>query len=94
MSDSKMLKAVCNKTGLHLGLELKKLGNVWKVVNVVRLSDDEAVIIGSEVTQASFLTNDNLLACRKCGNRKVGGCNCSKELHSCSKTMKYQFDCV
>lgn len=94
MSDSKMLKAICNRTGLQLGLELKRISGVWKVVNVVRLSDDEAMIIGSEIRQPSFYTNDNLLACRKCGNRKVGGCSCSKSLHACSKTMKYQFDCV
>ena len=94
MSESKMLKARCNKTGLLFGLELKKIGSAWKVVNVVRISNEEASIIASEVKQADFFTNENLLACRRCGNRRVSGCSCSRKNHPCSPTMKYCFDCV
>ena len=94
MSESKILKAKCNKTGVYFGLELKQFGSTWKVVNFIRLSEDESKIIASEVRQPSFLTNENLIACTGCGNRKVSGCSCSKQHHSCSPSMKYQFDCV
>ena len=57
MSDSKMLKARCTKTGRAYGLELKKFGADWKVVNMIDLSSDEAGIIMSEVRQPFFETN-------------------------------------
>ena len=94
MSESKILKAKCNKTGVYFGIELKQFGSTWKVVNFIRLSEDESKILASEVRQPSFLTNENLIACTSCGNRKVSGCSCSKQHHSCSSSMKYQFDCV
>lgn len=94
MSESKMLKAICKKTGICFGLEVKRFGSDWKVVNAVRLSDDEASVLTSEVKQATFETNNNLVACRTCGNRKIGGCKCPKKAHQCSKKMKYEFDCV
>ena len=49
MSESKMVKAVCKKTGISFGLEVKRYGSDWKVVNAVRLSDDEARVLTSEV---------------------------------------------
>lgn len=94
MSDSKMLKARCTKTGRAYGLELKKYGADWKVVNMIDLSSEEAGIIMSEVRQPFFETNKNLLSCVKCGNRRISGCSCSKKLHSCSAGMKYRFDCI
>ena len=94
MSESKMVKAICKKTGISFGLEVKKFGTDWKVVNAVRLSDEEASVLTSEVKQSTFETNNNLVACRTCGNRKIGGCKCPKKTHQCSKKMKYQFDCV
>lgn len=94
MAESKFLKAKCRKTGLFFGLDVKKYGSVWKVVNMVRLSDEEAKLTASEVRQDAFETNSNLLACSKCGNRRIGGCSCSKKLFQCSPRMKYKFDCV
>ena len=94
MSDSKFLKARCTKTNDCFGLEIKQFGSQWKVVNMIKLSDDEARLISSEVKQGSFETNKNLLACLKCGNRVVGGCSCAKKQHQCTKNMKYQFDCI
>ena len=93
-SESRMLKAVCKKTGRYFGLELKKIGATWKVVNMVVLSDEERKIISSEVRQMVFETNDNLIACSKCGNRKIGSCSCARKKHQCSARMKYEFDCV
>lgn len=94
MAESKFLKAKCRKTGLYYGLEIQKIGLKWKVVNMIRLSDDEARVISSEVKQDSFETNSNLIACSKCGNRRVGGCSCAKKAFQCTKSMKYKFDCI
>lgn len=94
MSESKILKAKCGKTGLEFALELKKFGSTWKVVNFVPISEEESKIIASEISQPVFLTNENLVPCRNCGSRKVSGCSCSRKKHSCSPSMKYQFDCV
>ena len=54
MAESKFLKAKCRKTGLYYGLEIQKVGLKWKVVNMIRLSDDEARVISSEV-KAKYL---------------------------------------
>ena len=94
MSESKFLKAYCEKTNQYFGLEIKKFGSSWKVVNMIQLSSDEAKIISSEIEQSYFETNANLIPCSKCGNRKVGGCSCAKKKHQCAHNMKYQFDCV
>ena len=94
MSESKMLKARCRKTGRSYGMEIKKFGSVWKVVNMIDLNDEEAGIIMSEVRQPSFETHTNLLACTRCGGRRVGGCSCSPKNHACTRTMDYEFDCI
>ena len=94
MAESKFLKAYCEKTNQYFGLEIKKFGSVWKVVNMIQLSNDEAKIISSEIEQNSFETNTNLIPCLRCGNRKVGGCSCAKKKHQCVRNMKYQFDCI
>ncbi len=94
MSESKFLKAYCAKTSQYFGLEIKKFGSTWKVVNMIKLSSDEAKIISSEIEQPSFETNSNLIPCSKCGKRKVGGCSCAKKKNQCSRSMKYQFDCI
>lgn len=94
MEEKKFLKARCRKTGRYFGLEMEKVGLKWKVVNMIMLSDEEASLVSSEVKQASFETNTNLLACSKCGSRKVGGCACAKKTSRCSKFMPYQFACT
>ena len=94
MAESNFLKAYCEKTNQYFGLEIKKFGSSWKVVNMIQLSSDEAKIISSEIEQSYFETNANLIACSKCGNRKVGGCSCAKKKHQCARNMKYQFDCI
>lgn len=94
MGEKKFLKATCRKTGLHFGLDVQKFGADWKVVNMVRISDEEAALTTSEVKQDIFETNDNLLPCSKCGSRKIGGCSCSKKVFQCNRSMKYKFDCV
>lgn len=94
MAENKFLKAYCRKTGQYFGLEIKKFGLKWKVVNMIPLSADEAKLISSEIEQSSFETNDNLLACSKCRSREVGGCSCAKKKVQCTRHMKYNFECI
>ena len=94
MAESKFLKAYCDKTNQYFGLEIKKFGSTWKVVNMIQLSTEDARLISSEIEQSSFETNSNLIPCHSCGNRRVGGCSCSKKRHQCARNMKYQFDCI
>lgn len=98
MSETKLVKAFCDKTNKHFAFEVlefkRMLHHEWKVVNMLEISDKEAKILSSEVKQDSFVTNENLQACKYCGNRKVGGCNCTENKTSCSRDMKYQFNCI
>ena len=94
MSNTKLVKAYCSKTNKHFGLEVLQFGGKWKVVNFIELTDDEAKITVSEVKQDSFETNTNLLPCKRCGSRKVGGCRCTERETSCSHDMKYKFNCI
>ena len=94
MENTKFLKAYCEKTKQHFGLEIKEFGGVWKVVNFINITSDEAKVMASEIKQASFVTNSNLQACKKCGKREVGGCSCPPKSATCQKNMKYNFQCV
>ncbi len=93
MNEARFLKARCKKTGHYIGLEIWKIGGKWKVVNAVPLSNDEARIVYSEVRQPVFETNSNLVACAKCKNRAISGCNCSKRNHPCTAD-DFHFDCI
>jgi stress response protein SCP2 len=94
MSESKFLKAYCEKARQYFGLEIKRFGTTWKVVNMIHLSDEEAKLISSEIEQSFFETNKNLIPCQKCGNRRVSGCSCAKHKQMCARGMKYRFDCI
>ena len=94
MSDVKIVKAFCKKTKQYFSLEVRKFGSAWKVTNVTHLSDDEAKLVSSQVTQSEFFTNDNLLACTQCKTRKVGSCSCHYSVFKCKKGMPYKFNCV
>ena len=94
MEECKFVKAKCKRTGLYYGLDVKQYGSTWKVVNMVRLSEDEAKLTSSEVRQDVFETNTNLIPCSTCGSRRVGGCTCARSRIQCSGSMKYQFDCI
>lgn len=96
MLGTKFVKAYCKKTGQYFGLEVKKYGSEWKVVNMDFLSEEKGRVLASEVEQSKFYTNKNLLACSRCNSREVGGCSCGpkKQGVTCKKGMKYNFDCV
>ena len=93
MQDTKFIKAKCEKTGKRFGLEIKKFGLEWKVVNFINLTEAEAAVITSEVKQRKFVTNANLQPCKKCGKRIVGGCACAKKTQNC-RADRYDFQCV
>ena len=94
MSESKILKARCRKTGAQFGMELREYGGEWKIVNMIKMEDCEADSILSEVRQPKFHTHTNLIPCQKCGSRVVGGCACAKVGATCTKEMKYKFSCI
>ena len=93
MKDTKFIKGYCKKTKQHFGLEIKKIGAVWKVVNFINITAEEASVITSEIKQASFSTNENLLPCKKCGKRVVSGCSCPQKTFQC-RAGEYNFQCV
>ena len=92
MAETKFIKARCDRTGKYYGLEVKKIGTVWKVVNMIGLSTDEARVITSEISQPSFETHTTLVPCKVCRSRKVGGCACTAR--SCQGVSKYNFQCI
>lgn len=94
MKDTKFVKAYCDKTKQHFGLEIKKIGGEWKVVNMIHLTPDEAKVMSSEINQPAFYTHTTLQACRTCLSRKVGGCTCAPKKFSCQRKPKYNFQCI
>jgi stress response protein SCP2 len=94
MKGTKFIKGICTKTKRYFGLEIKQFGGTWKVVNFINLTPDQAALMTSEIRQSSFQTAENLQACAKCGNRVVGGCDCPKKSFDCTRSEKYNFQCV
>ena len=92
--ETKFVKAYCEKTKQYFGLEVKLVGSTYKVTNVTHLTPQEAGVTATEVTQSSFETNKNLLACERCGSRRVGGCSCARSVNQCAPGMEYRFNCV
>ncbi len=94
MKNTKMLKAVCKKSGKHFALEIKQYGGEWKIVNFLDIGAEEASLMSSEIRQPSFSTADFLQACERCGGRKAGGCKCAPSSYSCRADGRYNFQCV
>ena len=94
MFETKLVKAKCQRTGKHYGLEVSQIGGVWKIVNVIDMKDEEAKLVASEVRVSDLETHTNLLPCGNCGSRKFGGCGCIKNRTACSHDMKYNFQCI
>ena len=94
MSERKILKAYCDKTGKNYALYIDKKGSEWKVVDFVDISANEARVLTSEVSQPRFVTNSNLLACSSCGSRTVSGCNCASGNTRCRRGMSYNYQCI
>ena len=94
MEESKFIKAYCRRTGKHYGLEARKYGSVWKVVNMDELSEEDAALVATELRETNLVTNENLLPCSVCDSRVVSGCSCIKNRMACSADMPYNFDCI
>lgn len=94
MRNTKILKARCKKTGRWSALELKQVGGDWRVINMIPLTADEASLLSSEIRQPVFQSHTSLLACSRCGNRKVSGCGCLSKRISCKADMPYQYECM
>lgn len=94
MRNTKFIKGHCSKNGQYVALEVKQFGSEWKVVDMTLMSDSDARLLASEVTQDSLKTNDSLLACPVCGNRKVGGCSCTFKAGKCPEKNTYNFKCI
>ena len=77
MKDTKFVKGYCAKKNQYFGLEVKKDGCSWKVVNFLPLTSEEGRLASSEVRQDTFYTANNLLSCPTCGSRRIGGCSCA-----------------
>ena len=93
MKNTKFIKAYCKNTKQHFGLEIKQFGGVWKVVNFINITEEEASVISSEVKQSLFMTDDNLQPCKKCGKRVVSGCSCPQKSFNC-RSKEYNFQCI
>ena len=91
---TKFVKGYCDKAKQYFALEMKQVGSQWKVANMTHLDSHAAKVVSTELDPGTFVTDDSLVACRHCGNRRVGGCDHSKSNHPCSVGMKYQFDCI
>lgn len=88
------VKTYCDIGRKFYGLEVRKEGFSWKVTDVLPLSEREALLASTdpEVNVRGLETADNLLACKGCGSRKVGGCSCAYGGQRCSGD--YDLMCV
>jgi hypothetical protein len=93
MNDTKIVKAICAKTGKYFALEVKQIGGENRVVNMVELSSGEADHIASEMRVKELKSADNLLPCSRCGSRTVRGCACARNSR-CAKSTPYRFQCL
>lgn len=93
MNDTKIIKAICARTGKYFALEVKQIGGEYRVVNMVELAGDEADRIASEIRVKELKSADNLLPCFRCGSRTVMGCACAQN-KKCAKGNPYRFQCL
>ena len=96
MRNTKIVKARCTKTGAAFGLEVKQFGSTWKVVDFVRLTDQQDAKLESQVDVGTTISvADNLLTCECCGSRQVGGCSCpTNQNRRCRKDDPYRYQCI
>lgn len=96
MKNTKIVKARCEKTGAAFGLEVKQFGSAWKVVDFVRLTDQQNAKLESQVDVGTAISvADNLLDCEYCGSRQVGGCTCpTHQNRRCRKDEPYRYQCI
>ncbi len=94
MAGEKILLAHCPKTGKKFCVEVKKNGLTYEAVNFVDLSESDYAKLSSEISPATVVSADNLVACRYCQSRRVAGCSCNRRRKQCSSKGKYDFQCI
>lgn len=94
MEGSKVVKAICPKTGKRFSLEVVNKGGEYKVVDFTPLSKEQAERFASEVRQDRFVTADSLIPCRFDGIRVVGSSPNVERGLRCNAQMGYQFNCI
>ena len=90
---NEFLKGYCSKTKQFFHVQLEKIGEKYVATNMVLLTDNEAKKLTTPIKQDSFYTSQNLIACRKCGGRLIGGCSCPETYFNCQKG-EYNFSCI
>lgn len=94
LKDTKFVKAKCSKTGISFAIEIKKFGSTWKAVDFVRLTEEHAKKMESQVTVSEIVSAESILDCDVCGNRKIGGCSCPSKGRVCKVSDPYRFQCI
>ena len=51
-------------------------------------------MLTSDPVGAGLVTANNLIPCRHCGSRKIGGCSCARTRKTCRAGDKYDFQCA
>ena len=91
---SKVVKMKCQKYKKYFCAELKQNNGIWKVVNFIPINSDEYSVLQTELKIDNLMTDDSLLACRRCGSRRISGCSCSYKFINCCDNDKYDFNCI
>ena len=94
MAEGKFVLAHCRVTGKHFALDVQEVGGTEKVVNFIDLKESEANMLVSDPVGAGLATANNLIPCRYCGTRKIGGCSCTRTKKACRAGDKYDFQCA
>ena len=94
LKDTKFVKAKCSKTGISFAIEIKKFGSTWKAVDFVRLTEEQARKMESQVTVSEIVSAESILDCDVCRNRKIGGCSCPSKGRVCKVSDPYRFQCI
>jgi len=90
--ESKYLKVSCKKHNKWFAIEAIEFGGEYKAINFVNLSEQDAEIITTEISDTRLSSNDNLRSCCKCNNRKVGCCDHIQSIGLCN--APYNFQCL
>ncbi len=91
--DTKIVKAYCAKSKKYFALVCEKHGSVYEVADFTPMSEEEARLVTSEISQDTYNTAKNLIACPKCGTRKAFSCKCAQGAE-CKPDRKYNFGCL
>lgn len=78
--ESKGVLLICNKTGKQFIGEFNEVGQKKEVHNFFMLEEHQPFDDKKLVPVTDLITAENLLPCRKCGDREMGKCKCAKKI--------------